>query len=89
MTSATPVTSAKVMAKGQVTIPKEVLDVLGVGPGHRVAFIVDGDTVRIANAALYAMHVLQQEMVGEAQRAGLQSEEDVTDLIRELRQDKA
>ena len=33
---------AKVMSKGQVTIPKEVREVLGVQSGDKVTFIVDG-----------------------------------------------
>jgi AbrB family looped-hinge helix DNA binding protein len=31
--------SAKVMAEGQVTLPAEVLDALGVKPGDRVDFV--------------------------------------------------
>ena len=34
--------SAKVMAKGQVTIPADVRKALGVGEGDRVSFVVDG-----------------------------------------------
>ena len=46
------VDSAKVMAKGQITIPKDVRDVLGVSNGDRVTFIVEGNTVRIVNSAV-------------------------------------
>ena len=41
------VDNAKVMAKGQVTIPKDVRDVLGVSSGDRITFIVEGNTVRL------------------------------------------
>lgn len=53
--------------------------------GDRVTFIVEGNTVRIVNSAVYAMQVLQQEMAGEAERTGLTSENDVMALVRELR----
>ena len=33
--------NAKVMAKGQITIPKDVREVLGVSNGDRVSFIVE------------------------------------------------
>ena len=79
------VDNAKVMAKGQITIPKDVREALGVASGDRVTFVVEGNTVRMVNSAVYAMQLLQREMEGEAERAGLTSEEDVMDLVRELR----
>ena len=79
------VDSAKVMAKGQITIPKDIRDVLGVSSGDRVTFIVEGNTVRIVNSAVYAMQLLQQEMTGEAERVGLTSEDDVMVLVKEVR----
>ena len=79
------VDNAKVMAKGQVTIPKDVREVLGVTSGDRISFIVEKDTVRIVNSAVYAMQVLQQEMEKDAERAGLHSEGDVMALVKELR----
>jgi len=37
------------------------------------------------NPAIYAMEVLQKEMAGEAEKAGLTTEEDVNGLCREIR----
>ena len=79
------VDNAKVMAKGQVTIPKDVREALGVSNGDRVTFIVEGNTVRMVNSAVYAMQLFQKEMAGEAERAGLTTDEDVMALVRELR----
>lgn len=90
MQTNTFIDNAKVMSKGQVTIPKDVRDVLGVTSGDRVSFIVEGNTVRIVNSAVYAMQVLQKEMAGEAERAGLTSDDDVMALVKEMRDaDKA
>ena len=58
---------------------------VGVSNGDRVTFIVEGNTVRIVNSAVYAMQVLQQEMADEAERTGLTSEEDVMALVKDLR----
>ena len=77
--------NAKVMAKGQITIPKDIREILGVASGDRVTFIVEGNTVRLINSAVYAMQVLQKEMEGEAERAGLYSDDDITALVKELR----
>jgi AbrB family looped-hinge helix DNA binding protein len=79
------VDNAKVMAKGQVTIPKDVREALGVGTGDRVTFLVDGSNVRIINSALYAMELLQNQMASEAQKAGLKDDEDVIPLVKNIR----
>ena len=80
--------SAKVMSKGQVTIPKDIRQVLGVNTGDRVTFIVEGQSVRIINSAIYAMEVFQSQMAGEAAKAGLNSEEDVVNLLKDLRAER-
>ena len=85
MLTKTFVDNAKVMAKGQITIPKDVRAVLGVASGDRVTFVVEGNSVRIVNSAVYAMQMLQQEMVNDADRTGLTSEDDVMALVKELR----
>ena len=83
------VDNAKVMAKGQVTIPKDIRELLGVSNGDRVSFIVEGKTVRLVNSAIYAMQVLQNEMRGEAERTGLTSDEDIAELVRNLRSEES
>lgn len=80
--------NAKVMSKGQVTIPKEVREVLGVGSGDKVTFIVEGNRVSVVNAAAYAMQVLGQEMKGVAESVELQNEEDVMALVKEIRDER-
>ena len=85
MTSTTFIDNAKVMSKGQVTIPKDVRDVLGVTNGDRITFVVENGNVRLINSAVYAMQVLQSQMVGEAEKAELTSEDAVMDLVKEVR----
>lgn len=41
----------KVTADGQVTIPKDIRDHLGLGPDAEVAFEIDGDFVRLRKVA--------------------------------------
>ena len=77
--------NAKVMSRGQVTIPRDVREVLGVSAGDRITFVVEGTSVRIVNSAVYAMEILQSEMAGEADRNGLRTEEDVMALVNDLR----
>ena len=77
------------MSKGQVTIPKNVREALGVKTGDRVTFIVDGGTVRVINSTVYALMRFQEQMKGEAEKAGLFSEEDVAEWITQSRREDA
>ena len=78
--------NAKVMAKGQITIPKDIRKLLGLSCGDRVSFIVDTNrNVRLVNSATYAMQVLQKDMADLATDAGFKSEDDVIELISNMR----
>ena len=79
------VNDAKVMSKGQVTIPKNVRAALGINTGDRVTFIVDGNNVRVVNSAIYALLRFQEQMRGDADNAGFISEEDIAEWISSSR----
>ena len=88
MTSTAFVNDARIMAKGQVTIPKNVRTALGVESGDRVTFIVDGNNVRVVNSAVYALMRFQEQMSGEGEKAGMFSEEDVANWITQSRREE-
>lgn len=77
--------NAKVMSKGQITIPKDIREILGISCGDRVTFVVENGSVRLINSAIYAMQMLQEQMTGEAENTGLTSDNAVTDLVKEIR----
>ena len=79
------VDNAKVMAKGQITLPKDIRDALGVQTGDRVTLIRKDDQVIMMNAAVYAMKMLQTAMKGEAEKVGIKSDDDVSAMIAEMR----
>ncbi|MDR3037888.1 MAG: AbrB/MazE/SpoVT family DNA-binding domain-containing protein [Candidatus Adiutrix sp.] len=79
------VENAKVMAKGQITLPKDIREVLGVGLGDRVTLICRDNQVIMMNAAVYALNILQAGMKGEFEKAGIHRDEDVMDLVKEVR----
>ena len=83
------VNDAKVMSKGQVTIPKNVRSALGISVGDRVTFVVEGNEVKVVNSAIYALMKFQKQMSGEAAKAGLYTEEDVADWITNSRREEA
>ena len=81
MPETTIINDARVMSKGQVTIPKNIRNILGVSTGDRVTFIVEGNTVKVINSAIYAMQKFQEQMKGQADKAGFASEEDIAAWI--------
>lgn len=85
MVATTFIDNAKVMANGQVTIPKDIREILGVSSGDRITFVVENGSVRVINSAIYAMQMLQAQMDGEAETAGITSDEDVMNLVKEVR----
>lgn len=84
MIASTFIDNAKVMSKGQVTIPKDIREILGISCGDRVTFVVENGVVRLINSAVYAMQMLQAQMAGQAENTGLISDEAVMDLVKEV-----
>ena len=82
------VNDARVMSKGQVTIPKNVRNALGINTGDRGTFIVEGNTVRVVNSAIYALQRLQAQMAGEGKAVGLMTDEDVAAWITASRREE-
>lgn len=85
MSKNTFVDNAKVTTKGQITIPKDIRTILGISNGDRVTFVVEGDTVRLVNSAVYAMRMLQTQMANQDKKSDIISEDDVIALVKEVR----
>lgn len=81
------VDNAKVMSKGQITLPKDIRDRLRLSSGDRVTLVCEDDRVILMNSAVYAMKMLQTGMKGEAGKVGLESDEDVQALVDDVRKE--
>ena len=77
--------TAKVMSKGQITLPVDIRKNLGLSTGDRVALIYENNRVIMMNPAIYAMEMLQKEMEGEWEKAGIYSDDDIMALVKEVR----
>ncbi len=77
---------AKVTSKGQITIPINIRKKLGIKEGSKVLFIEEAGRIYLANSSIEALREAQLAFAGEAERAGLETEEDVVALIKELRE---
>ena len=85
MVAITFIDTTTVMSHGQITIPKDIREILGISCGDRVTFVVENGSVRLINSAVYAMQMLQSQMAGEAENTGLTSDNAVMDLVKEIR----
>lgn len=76
---------AKITTRGQITIPVEIRKKLGVKNGDKVIFIEENGRIIIENAAMVALKNAQDAFAGEAERLGLKTEQDVVDLVKDVR----
>lgn len=79
---------AKVTSKGQITIPIEIRRKLGIKEGDKVLLIEEQGRVIMMNSSIEALRKAQAAFAGEAERLGLKDEQDVVDLISELRREQ-
>lgn len=76
---------AKLTSKGQITIPIEIRKKLRLKEGDKVFFIEEEGKIIFQNASQSALRTFQNEMAGEAGKAGFASEEEVVRYIKDLR----
>ena len=78
---------AKVTYKGQITIPKEIREKLGLKTGDKILFIEDSGRIYLMNSSMNALREAQMAFKGEAERVGLKNEDDVVTMVKELREE--
>ncbi len=79
---------AKVTTKGQITIPKAIRESLNLKEGSKIIFIRKGKDIIIKNSAMLALEKIQNAFDGESKRLGLETEEDVVQMIKEFRKNR-
>lgn len=80
---------AKISSNGQITVPVEIRRLLGLKSGDKVLFFQnkDGDVV-INNASAKAIYKAQAAFSGVAEEMGVYNEDDVQELVNEVRYGK-
>jgi antitoxin PrlF len=73
---------SRISSKGQVTIPKNIRQLLNLNEGDRVAFIEENGKVVITKASLIALHELQEALGQEANQKGIMEQDLFNDLER-------
>lgn len=79
------VDSAKVMSKGQITLPKAVREDLSLQTGDRVMLIRENNKVILLNAADYAMQYLQSQLAD----VNPMNDEEVVSEVKKARRELA
>lgn len=77
---------AKMSAEGQITVPFEIRQVLGLKFGDKIAFLQNGaGEVILRNASAEALYKAQSAFTGAAETLGISGEDDVQALVDEVR----
>lgn len=79
---------AKITTKGQITIPIHIRKKLNLKDGDKVLFIEENGRVVMENSTKVALREVQDAFSGEAERVGLETEDDVVDMVKEFRKEK-
>jgi len=77
---------ARISSKGQITIPIEIRKRLGLKEGDKVVFIEKDNNIILLNSNRLAFEEFQKEMTGQAEKADINTEQDVVDLVKKVRQ---
>ena len=80
---------AKITSKGQITLPISIRRILNLKDGDKVAFIEENGQYFIVNPVSLAIDTARNAFKGEAERLGLKNEDDVVNLIKDVRKEKA
>ena len=80
---------AKITTRGQITLPLAIRKKLKVGVGDKVVFYEDNGRIIVESAAKLAFAQAQDAFKGEAERLGLKSEQDVVDMVKDVRKELA
>lgn len=79
---------AKVTSKGQITIPIDIRKKLGVKEGDKILFLEEEGRVILMNSSMAALRTAQIAFAGAAEEAGLKDEDDVADMVAQLRRER-
>lgn len=78
---------AKITSKGQITLPIAIRKILNLKDGDKVAFIEKNGQYILVNPVSLAIDNARKAFKGEAKRLKLKTEQDVVDLVKEVRND--
>ena len=82
------IATATMTSKGQVTVPARVRRQLGVSKGDELVFVEEAGRFYVEKASIAAWHRAQAAFAGVAEELGLRDEQDVVDMIKQIRRER-
>lgn len=79
---------AKITSKGQITLPVSIRRALRLKDGDKVAFVEMNGQYVLANPTMLALRQAQEAFSGFAEENGLEDEDDVVNLVKEIRAER-
>jgi len=79
---------AKITSKGQITLPISIRKELNLKDGSKVAFIEKDGMYVLVNPVSLAIDEVRKAFKGDAKKLGLEDEEDVAEMIKEMRKER-
>jgi AbrB family looped-hinge helix DNA binding protein len=80
---------AKISVNGQITVPVEIRRQLGLKSGDKILFFQNSNgEIVINNASAQAIYKAQKAFEGVAEQMGVFDEDDVQELVNEVRYGK-
>ena len=76
---------AKITSKGQITLPISIRKMLNLKDGDKVAFIEKNGQYIVVNPVSLAIDNARESFKGEAKRLNLKNQDDVVNLVKEVR----
>jgi len=78
---------AKITTKGQITLPIQIRKKLNLKDGDKILFMEKDGKIFIDNPTKLAILEAQKAFAGLAEELGLETEEDVVNLCKEVRKE--
>lgn len=78
---------AKISSKGQITIPVSVRTKLNLKAGDKIVILEENGRFYFENSSMLAFKRVEEAFVGETEKAGFATEEEMQDYMKEIRRE--
>ena len=79
----------RINESGQITLPSAVLEEMGIETGMELKVVKNNSYIVLMPSTLDPLKEIQRLLAGEAERLGLETEEDFVTFSKEIRRKRA